>query len=194
MTKGFRRKKFFFQESAQGKYIFSYFILAGLVALLFTLLFIYFSSDTLSITYDNYDLKIGQTPEILMDTILSIHGILIFICGLAIIYFATRFTHRSAGPIFKISRTIDTMVSGNLSVRIFLRKKDEYKDIADKINYFNSVMYKKLKDIDKISQELDDHIKHKNESEVDDNALHVINEKLKSNLSYFNLSEDLPPD
>ncbi|MBU1168091.1 MAG: methyl-accepting chemotaxis protein [Proteobacteria bacterium] len=203
MSKGYRRKKFFFKDSPQGKYILSYFTLAGLVTILFTILFMYFSSDVLSIKYDNYNLKLGQTPEILMDMILSIHGILIFVCGLAIIYFATHFTHRTAGPIFKISQTIETMTSGDINVHIFLRKHDEYKNIAEKINQFNAVLYKKIKELETISQDLDAHVqKNITGKELDHQAqgtgspdqLITINEAFKSSLSFFNLSGDLPPE
>lgn len=204
MAQGYRRKKFFFRDSFQGKYILSYFIIAGLVTLLFTFLFIYFSSNTLSITYSNHDLKLGQTPEVLMDMILSIHGILIFICGLAIVYFTTRFTHRIVGPIYKISRTIDTMAAGDLNIEIYLRKNDEYKDIAEKINYFNATMYRKLKELETISKELDVHVSRTLDNASPDNPerqygedldpLTVINDKLKYSLSFFDLSGEIPPD
>lgn len=200
-AKSYRRKKYFFEESSQGKYLFSYFILACLVMLLFTLLFVYFSTDSLSIIYDNNNqLKIGKTPDIMLDSILSIHGILIVVCGFSILYFVTRFTHKTVGPLFKIGRTIDNMANGDLTSRIYLRKNDECKELADKINYFNSIVYKKFKEIENLSNDLDRCLEEfpPSEHEKSSDAFHVsvrdINSQIRNNLSFFNLSGNLPEE
>ncbi|MFA6012197.1 MAG: methyl-accepting chemotaxis protein [Desulfobacteraceae bacterium] len=199
-AKSYRRKKYFFEESSQGKYLFSYFILACLVMLLFTLLFVYFSTDSLSIIYDNNQLKIGKTPDIMLDSILSIHGILIVVCGFSILYFVTRFTHKTVGPLFKIGRTIDNMANGDLTSRIYLRKNDECKELADKINYFNSIVYKKFKEIENLSNDLDRCLQEfpPSEHEKNSDAFHVsvrnINSQIRNSLSFFNLSGDLPEE
>jgi methyl-accepting chemotaxis protein len=192
MTKGYRRRQFFFQDSFQGKYILSYFLIAGLITVLFTVLFIYFTSDTLSITYGNQDLTLGRTPEVLMDMILSIHGILIFVCGLFIIYFTTRLTHRIAGPIYKISQTLDRMISGDLTQDIQLRKHDEYKEIAEKINRFNEVMHARISDIESVSRALDDLVRRiepdpEQTVSAEPDPLVIINDRLKFSVSFFNL-------
>ncbi|GAB6097827.1 hypothetical protein JCM14469_40810 [Desulfatiferula olefinivorans] len=195
MTKGYRRRQFFFQDSFQGRYILSCFLIAGLITVLFTVLFIYFTSDTMSISYGSQDLTLGRTPEVLMDMILSIHGILIFVCGLFIIHFTTRMTHRIAGPFFKISRALDGMIAGDLTRDIHLRKNDEYKDIAEKINRFNEVTHGKLMEIQSVSQALDELVRGLG-TDPEQNAsgptgrLAGLNDKLKSSLSFFNLPED----
>jgi methyl-accepting chemotaxis protein len=201
MTKNYRRRKYFFEESSQGKYLFSYFILACLVMLLFTLLFVYFSTDSLSIVYDsNNQLKMGKTPEIMLDSILNIHGILIIVCGFSILYFVTRFTHKTVGPLFKIERTIDNMAHGDLTSRIYLRKNDECKELADKINYFNSVVYKKFKEIESLSNDLDQRLEefappgHEKNSDAFHESVRDINSQIKNCLSFFNLSGKLPEE
>ena len=203
MTKPYRRKKYYFVDSFQGKYIFSYFILAGLVTVLFTLLFVYFSTDTLSITYENNNLRFGKTTDIMLNSILSIHGILIIICGFSILYFLTRFTHKTVGPLFKIGRTIETMTQGDFSKRIYLRKNDECKELADRVNHLNDVMFKKLKEIETLSLELDQVLggrpypDFQAGSEITPekrDSIHGLNEKIRSSLSFFNLSGDLPED
>ncbi len=198
--KGYRRSKYFFEESFQGKYLFSYFILACLVMILFTLLFVYFSTDSLSITYENNQLKMGKTPEILFDSILSIHGILIIFSGFAILYYVTRFTHKTVGPLFKIGRTIELMAKGNLSTRIVLRKQDECKDLADRINHLNGVMNHKIHEIRMLSESLrqttdslvqDDHAVIRDDQRE---SLQDIHNRLVQWLDFFNLSRDLPEE
>ena len=51
-----------------------------------------------------------------------------------IISFAILVSHRVAGPLFRIYRTIDEVVSGGDVEPIQLRKKDELKELAGKIN------------------------------------------------------------
>ena len=43
-------------------------------------------------------------------------------------------THRIAGPIFKIKKTIRLISGGQESERVVLRKRDEYKDLAQELN------------------------------------------------------------
>jgi signal transduction histidine kinase len=201
LTRNHRRKKYFIEESSQGKYLFSYLLLACLVMILFTLLFVYFSTDTLSIAYEDNQLKMGKTPEIMLKSIVSIHGIMIFVCGIAIVYFVTRFTHKTAGPLFKIGRALDMMTKGDLTSGIFLRKNDECRELADKVNLFNTVIREKLYEMGKLAGELDrciDGLNHKADADIPValpwDHLQSINGRLKRCLSFFRLPADEPKD
>jgi methyl-accepting chemotaxis protein len=166
--------------------------------LLFTLLFIFFSLDTLTINYDHNAVNMGRTPAVLMERLLSIHGILIFFSGVFVIFFVTRFTHKTAGPLFKIKRTIDTMVKGDLSQRIYLRKGDECKDIADSINRLTDIMAQKLSEIESIGSEMGSLIKSMESGEPIQSG-HIekywdLHERLMTSLSYFTLIAENPED
>lgn len=43
-------------------------------------------------------------------------------------------THRIVGPIFKIKKTIRLISGGQVSERVFLRKHDEFKELAEELN------------------------------------------------------------
>ncbi len=43
-------------------------------------------------------------------------------------------SHRVAGPVFRFRRSCKDMAGGNLSLRIYLRKKDKMKDLMDDMN------------------------------------------------------------
>jgi len=43
-------------------------------------------------------------------------------------------SHKIAGPIYRIEKDLDEIAKGNLALRIRLRKGDELKPLADKIN------------------------------------------------------------
>jgi methyl-accepting chemotaxis protein len=134
------RRNFFIKKDLQGKYIFKYFLLFGLGSILFTLIFSFFSSNTLSIVYEDYRLQLGTTPGILMNRILSTQWILIVVGGILMMVVTLLLTHRIAGPFFRFETTLDEMIERNLSCRIFLRKKDEGKELGQKINELNRVL------------------------------------------------------
>jgi len=62
-TGRYKRRKYFINKEFQGRYIFNYFILLALGSVLFVGIFSFFSSNTLSIVYDNYHLQLGTTRQ-----------------------------------------------------------------------------------------------------------------------------------
>ena len=56
------------------------------------------------------------------------------LAALLIIAISVVISHRLAGPIFSIERTIDRIVQGEKVEFIRLRKNDEFKGLAEKIN------------------------------------------------------------
>lgn len=153
MENSLNRKKYFHKESSQGRYILSYFIVAGITILLFTLIFGFFVYDSLSITYDNYNLRLGKTPAVFFEQFLETHGLLIFFGGLAILFVATRLTHRSAGPLFKMEQALEEMIAGKIEKEICLRSHDDHKRLAEKINRLSAMLSSNIKEVKKILEE-----------------------------------------
>ena len=144
----YKRRNYFVNKEFQGRTIFNYFILATLGSILFMAVFSFFSSNTLSITYDNYHLQLGVTPGILFQKILSTQWVFIVLGGMVVVFVTLLLTHRVAGPFFRFEKTLDAMVDKNLSDTIVLRKKDEGKQLAEKINTFNRLLQNDLRRID----------------------------------------------
>lgn len=65
-----------------------------------------------------------------------------------IYYFGLILSHRIAGPLFKIDKTIDEMIKTNKKFKINLRKDDYFQDHALKLNEFVD----KIDDIDEIDE------------------------------------------
>ncbi len=140
----FKRRNYFINKEFQGRYIFNYFLIAAIGSILFMAVFSFFSSNTLSISYDDYQLQLGVTPLILFKKILSAQWVFIVVGG-GLVVIATLFlTHRVAGPVFRFRRSFNEMIDGDLSGRIVLRPKDEGKELGEKINEFNLALSKKL--------------------------------------------------
>jgi len=51
-----------------------------------------------------------------------------------IIPFSFLYSHKIAGPVYRLEQSIDLLLSGNTDFMIMLRKKDEFKYLADKMN------------------------------------------------------------
>jgi methyl-accepting chemotaxis protein len=139
-----KRKNYFINKEFQGKYIFNSFLLVALGSILFALIFSFFSSNTLSIVYDNYHLKLGTTPGILLNKILSSQWLFIVLGGIVITIITLFSTHRVAGPFFRFEKSLDNMTAKDISVRVILRPKDEGKELAIKINNFNQMLSSEL--------------------------------------------------
>ncbi len=140
----FKRRNYFINKDFQGRYIFNYFILAAIGSILFIAVFSFFSSNTLSISYDNYHLQIGLTPGILFKKILSTQWVFIVLGGAVVVIVTLFLTHRVAGPFYRFEIALNEMIGGNISRKIILRQKDEGKDLAVKINAFNTMLADRL--------------------------------------------------
>jgi methyl-accepting chemotaxis protein len=140
MNATYKRRNYFINKEFQGKHIFNAFLLVAFGSILFALIFSFFSSNTLSIVYDNYHLKLGTTPGILLNKILSSQWLFIVLGGIIITIITLFSTHRVAGPFFRFEKTLDNMTAKNFSGRITLRPKDAGKELALKINLFNEML------------------------------------------------------
>ncbi|MDR3088506.1 MAG: methyl-accepting chemotaxis protein [Desulfobulbaceae bacterium] len=136
----YKRRTFFIKKDLQGRQVLGFFLFFAGGCLLFVALFLLFSADSMTISYDNHNLQFGQTPLMLLKEVLASSWIVVVIGGGLLVYAAVRFTHRVAGPVFRFEKAFDNMNAGRLDDRIYLRAKDEGKELADKINAFNDTL------------------------------------------------------
>ncbi len=115
----------------------------------------FFTSNTLSIVYDNYHLELGVTPGILFKKILSTQWLFIVFGGVLVVIVTLFLTHRIAGPFFRFEKSLDEMIDGDVSQKINLREKDEGKALAQKINAFNFVLSDKLSLIENFNSNIE---------------------------------------
>ncbi len=155
MKRTWRRRNYFIKKDLQGKYIFSFFIFVVLGSILFTAILSFLSADTLTIVYDNYNVKIGQTPLMLLKEILSAHLIFIVTGGLLVVVLSMFLTHRFAGPLFRFEKSVEDMISGNFAFQIWLRNKDEGKELAEKINRLIMMLSATLKDLKQMNADME---------------------------------------
>ncbi len=151
-----KKRNFFIKKDFQGKMILAIFIAVLGGCLLFVLLFGLFSADTMTISYSNNSLQMGQTPVMLLKKAIAANWFFLVIGGTLLVILAMIGTHRIAGPLFRFEKVLDAMGKGNLSDVIHLRSKDEGKDLAQKINVFNKMLSGKFGEITKHSSAIND--------------------------------------
>lgn len=154
--KRYKRKNIFIKKDFQGKLILGYFLFVTGGCLFFFVLLGLFSADSLTISYQNYDLQLEQTPAMLFQQAITSQWLFIVIGTIFLIIAAMLVTHRIAGPIFRFEKTLDSMLNRNLNDTIYLRPKDEAKDLAIKINRFNTDLSQNLKNISSHSKALEE--------------------------------------
>ena len=151
-----KRRNFFIKKDFQGKLILGYFLLViGGCLLFFTLLGL-FSADSVTITYNNNNLLVEQTPYMLLQKAVRTYWLFIILGSVVVILAAMLITHRIAGPIYRFEKTLDAMLSKNIGTRISLRPKDEGKVLADKINQFNTDLSQTLKNLQAKSKAMEE--------------------------------------
>ena len=150
-----KRKKFYQKELALYRSLFTFFIIAGVGAAILAAFYLLFSSAVVDLLINEGGPSSASGPVALLGDILTGAWLYITIGGLLLVILATLFTHRFAGPLYRFEVSLDTMIKGDVSFKIVLRKKDECKSLADKINMFNSNLCSSLDSMSAIASEIE---------------------------------------
>ena len=148
MNKPYKRRNYFIKKDFQGKLILGYFLFVMGGCLLFVILLGIISADTLTISYTDHDLQLGQTPMMLIKNVIAANWLLIVIGGTFLVLAAMLITHRIAGPLYRFEKALDNMITGRLNDFIYLRENDSGKELAEKINTFNKKLSSTIDTID----------------------------------------------
>jgi methyl-accepting chemotaxis protein len=125
------RKNYFIEKKFQTKYV----LLTVFMLLTYSFLFIIiiFAPHMLTL-YLNYPLaekaEAARALLLLHVTVWPWIGGVILFFGAASIFVS----HKIAGPLFRLKKSLDMIAEGNLDVVIKLRKWDDLKDLAEHIN------------------------------------------------------------
>ncbi len=200
MKTSYHRRNYFINKDFQGRYIFSYFLFVIIGSIIFIVILGLFSADTMTMVYDHHDLQLGSTPAILMKQFVRAHWLFVVGGGLMVIIASIFITHRIAGPLYRLEKSLDEMIKGNISINTTLRQKDEGQELARKMNQFNEVLSLRLKELNEAVRELDAVIQRlvtalpaENTSNAVTNEiqqLRTLHKRLNKSLKYFALKNE----
>lgn len=184
--KVYKRRTYILKNTSQSKYIFSYFILFSIGLLLFSFVFSFMSMETTTISYTNNEINIGNTPYVLLTKMLGSGWIIIVAGGFLLFLMSIVMTHRVAGPAYRIDLSLSKMLKGEFGFAIGLRKKDELKVIANKLELLSIKIDKRINKIKTHEMEMTSLI---NDLQIDEEIKKELIEKNKELSSFISFGK-----
>ena len=127
-----KRRIYYIEKKFQTKYILLTIFL--LLTYTFAFIIIIFSPYILTLYFNFYSLsekaEAARTLLILHSTVWPGIGAVILLFGAVSIYI----THKIAGPLYRLKKSLFMITEGNLDVKVKLRKGDDLKDLAEQVN------------------------------------------------------------
>ncbi|MCL5023251.1 MAG: methyl-accepting chemotaxis protein [Nitrospirae bacterium] len=145
--RAWRRRNYFVRRDFQGKFILKFFLAILVSAFVFTSLLSIFSAHTITVTYEDSYLRLDRTPKALFLQTIRAYGVYILLLGVGVSVVSLFLSHRIAGPLYRFEKSAEEITKGNLSFRIRLRKKDEGKELAGRMNTMIETLSDRLADI-----------------------------------------------
>ena len=155
----------------------------------FTLFLGLVTSNTQTMVYDNYQLKMGSTPLILWKKVIVSNWLFIVIGGVILVIVSVILTHRIAGPIFRFEKCFSNMLDGNLNDKIYLRGKDEAVELSLMFNDFNLQLSEKISSMLDITKAVEAQLTDEGEEAIDIAEIRKLNANLNEMLAGFILME-----
>ena len=151
-----QRKNYFIKKDFQTKFILKFcglIILAAIVSS--ALLFLYLSQrGTVTTAFVNSRLTIITTADYILPALIGTSLVAIFFITLATILTVLFISHRIAGPLFRIEKSMEEIASGRLNFKIQLRATDEIQAMAEGCNKMMDSLREPIHQIKKQAQEV----------------------------------------
>lgn len=164
IEKAFKRKKYILKDSPQPALIIKVYLILLLVMSISGAVFYLIGNKQLTMEFFQAHSVIRNTMQLLLPAIILVNIIGLLGASFLVIFF----THSIAGPIYRLKNLSEKIASGDLTLEVKFRKKDEIQELAGVINNiikglnfrlrnFENSLYKlrglsaKINDIDKLS-------------------------------------------
>ena len=91
----------------------------------------------------------------ILKLLLPVMLICLLVTVVAIFFWGVIISHRMAGPLYRMRQTLDQMAQGDLSVEIRLRRKDDFKSLAENINNLKKRWRIQIKELKELGRRLE---------------------------------------
>jgi len=193
-----KRKNYFIKKEFQIRFILKFCALVVMGAIFSgVILFSYvFYRGTVTTAFINSRLSIVTTADYILPVLMIASLAAIILIGLVTVITVMYLSHRIAGPLFRIEKSLEEISSGNLGLKINLRATDEIQRMAGKINEMTSNLNLHFNGIksswEQIDREMDvllqaiskEGAKSGEEQEAIDNIV-ACRQKMKEEIDYF---------
>jgi len=129
-----RRKNYFIKKEFQTRFIIKFCGLLILASVISGFILYLFSWGTATTTFVNSRLSIVSTADYILPVLIGGGLIAVFLVSIATAVLLKYLSHRIAGPLFKIEKSLREIGEGNLNLKIALRSTDEISKQAECVN------------------------------------------------------------
>ncbi len=134
MAPAIRRKNYFTNKAFQTRFIIPFILATSLANIITVTLFIVLARNKIDSLLYSMRLPLTSAAVLLSPAAFTAGIVAVVSISLLFLWAARGMYHRIAGPLHQIGSGLDKIGNGDLSTRITLRDKDEFKDFAGEIN------------------------------------------------------------
>jgi len=143
----YKRRQFLVKRDFQTRFISQFCLLIFGSALISTGMILYFSSGSLTSMFSQSRLMVTDTALYLLPTVVYANLVTIVIIAVATMLVMLFISHKIAGPLFRFEKDVKAIADGDLTLTIWLRKKDQLRELAQDINQMTSCLNRKVREI-----------------------------------------------
>lgn len=183
-----KRRNYFIKKKFQADFILRFCLLMGFGLALSGVCLYFVSRATVTTSFLNSRLSITSTSDYLLPVLIWAGLAAFFASGIIATFVFMYLSHRIAGAMFNMERSLGEIANGDLNRYIKLRSSDQLQDMATSINNMSKTLKGRITDIKNESEKLGENIKGLLALDKDNPAIRqIINDKerLDRFIDYF---------
>lgn len=142
-----KRRTVYIEKPFQRRFILK-FCLIALVAMFCASLLLYFlSQDTMTATYRYHHLSLQQTAEAILPALIITNTVVLLGFLVATVFVTLYVSHKIAGPLYRLGKSVESIGQGNLKLRISLRRRDQLADFAYQLDQMTQNLSERVRKI-----------------------------------------------
>jgi len=130
----FRRRQYIVHAGLQMHYALIFIVIALIGNVCAVAVFNVYALKRLDDIRWSTHVDIESLAAVLTPLFLSVNVIMIIFLAIVLTIFGIWIIRKSSGPLYRMSKDLDTFAQGDMSARIELREKDEFQDVATELN------------------------------------------------------------
>lgn len=129
-----RRKKTYIKPIFQRRFILQFLSLIVLGLAVFSISVYIYSQQTLTTAFINSKLRVMTTGDFLLPALLVMAFIITAVVSVVTGLRLLLFSHKIAGPLYRLEKTAEAVGEGNLNLEVRLRSGDELQEVAQSMD------------------------------------------------------------
>ncbi|MBI4685661.1 MAG: methyl-accepting chemotaxis protein [Nitrospirae bacterium] len=178
----YRRKKYFVKKNFQARFILKFLVLSSIASILSILLFNYLAYRKIDSVLFSMRIPASGAGELLLKEAFYSNLFAIAVVVIMVMITVRGIFHKIARPLYAIRANLQKIRSGDLSLKIALRRGDEFKDVADELNGMILGLHQRFTEIKGNAQQLSEYARELKDLSGDKNKerLEALKEQVRA--------------